>query len=379
MNAIRNLTKQSDNTGSSPRRGRVTINDLAERLGMSKSTVSRALNGYPDISEATRLRVSSMAKKIGYQPLSHAQAIRTGRVRALALVLQTDEPDRHNPFLQEFLMGACEAASAHGWTVTIATATSDADTLTVLDRLIDEHKADGFILPRTEVQDARVDLLRSKSVPYIMYGRTSHGVPPAQQEGSWVDILGEAAMCSAVTRLAGLGHERIAYVGSTSNFNYSHLRRDGYKAGLAVAGLAYDPDLIKSGARTREEGAAQARQLLLHPEPPTGIVFATDMAALGAYSAVSDLGLEVGRDISIIGYDGVPEAEYARPSLTTYWVDTQRAGGRLAELLIRQIRGETAEALREVSEAKLIERQSDGPPAQTSAQLALKIKNRDPI
>ena len=135
MNAIRNFTKQSDGTGSSPRRGRVTINDLAQRLGMSKSTVSRALNGYPDISEATRLRVSNMAKKIGYQPLSHAQAIRTGRVRALALVLQTDEPDRHNPFLQDFLLGACETASAHGWTVPIAPPTPDADPPPGLARL----------------------------------------------------------------------------------------------------------------------------------------------------------------------------------------------------------------------------------------------------
>ena len=117
---------------------------------MSKSTVSRALNGYSDISESTRKRVERTAQRLGYRPLSHAQAIRTGRVRAIALVLQNDEPDQHNPFLQEFLAGACEAASDLGWTVTISTAKSDQDMDAVLNRLIEERKADGFILPRTK-------------------------------------------------------------------------------------------------------------------------------------------------------------------------------------------------------------------------------------
>lgn len=332
------------------------------------------MNGYADISETTRQRVASTAQKLGYQPLSHAQAIRTGRVRALALVLQVDAPDRHNPFLQEFLMGACETASGFGWTLTVSTAQSDEDMQHVLGRLIDERKADGFILPRTEVHDPRVALLRERDVPYVMFGRTEHGLAPTKQAGSWYDILGEAAMCSAVTRLAGLGHERIGYVGSTPNFNYTHLRREGFKAGLAAAGLTLDTELMREGARTRQEGAEAVRALMRLARPPTGLVCATDVTALGAYDALTDLGLRVGHDVSVIGYDGVPEAEFARPGLTTYFVDTRRAGARLAELLIRQIRGEPAETLREVSEATLIERHSDGPPAIGSEQLAEKLQ-----
>ncbi|WP_058239297.1 LacI family DNA-binding transcriptional regulator [Shimia marina] len=376
MTAIR-PTPIDAKTRTSDRRGRrVTINDLAAQLGMSKSTVSRAMNGYGDISESTRQRVARTAKKMGYQPLSHAQAIRTGRVRALALVLQMDAPDRHNPFLQEFLMGACETASGFGWTVTVSTATSDADMLDVLGRLIDERKADGFILPRTEVQDARVALLRARDVPHVMYGRTEHGLSAGQQKGSWYDILGEAAMCSAVTRLASLGHTRIGYVGSRLNFNYAHLRREGFKAGLVAARLPLEAQLMRDGARTRKEGAEEVRALMQLALPPTGIVFATDMAALGAYDALADLGLTVGKDVSVIGYDGVPESEFVRPGLTTYHVDTRRAGARLAELLIRQIRGEAAETLREVSEARLIERHSDGPPRCSAEALAKKLKER---
>ncbi len=374
MSTIRNINSGGRGGAQSGTRRRVTINDLAGRLDMSKSTVSRALNGYSDISETTRVRVAKMAKKMGYSPLSHAQAIRTGRVRALALVLQMDEPDRHNPFLHEFLVGACEAASGFGWTLTVATAASDEDMKSVLNRLIDEHKADGFILPRTQVNDARVCLLRARGVPHILYGRTEHGLSEGRLRGSWYDVLGENAMTRAVHRLAEFGHKRIAYVGSSLNFNYSLLRKEGFLSGLQDVGFPHDAGLVRDGARTREQGLAETRVLLQNDHPPTAIVYATDMAALGGYDAIDELGLLVGKDVSVISYDGAPEAQYARPALTTYSVDTRRAGERLAELLIRQIRGEAADKLRELEEAVLVERASDGPMSVSSGQLGEFIK-----
>ena len=372
------ITLVKGQASSSPKiGGRVTINDLARHLCMSKSTVSRALNGYSDISESTRKRVERTAQRLGYRPLSHAQAIRTGRVRAIALVLQNDEPDQHNPFLQEFLAGACEAASDLGWTVTISTAKSDQDMDAVLNRLIEERKADGFILPRTKVTDPRVQLLRRLGVPYIMFGRTGHGQKQIDTDSSWFDISGETAMRNAVIRLVELGHQRIGYVGSDPKFNYSQLRREGFTGGLHATKLQADPDLLRAGARTREEGATETRALLQLNQPPTAIVYATDMAALGAYRAITELGLTVGKDVSVVGYDGVPESQYERPALTTYDVDTRTAGERLASLLIRQIRGEPAEQLRELQEAQLVERDSDGPPALSSTELAAKIQNSD--
>lgn len=375
MSAIRNIKANGQKSAQSGVQSRVTINDLASNLGMSKSTVSRALNGYSDISETTRVRVSAMAKKMGYSPLSHAQAIRTGRVRALALVLQMDEPDRHNPFLHEFLVGACEAVSGFGWTLTVATAASDEDMKSVLNRLIDERKADGFILPRTQVNDPRVHLLRARGVAHILYGRTEHGVAASRLSGSWYDVLGEKAMTEAVQRLATFGHKRIAYVGSSLNFNYSLLRKEGFLSGLREVDYLRDDTLLRDGARTREQGLAETRALLQCDQPPTAIVYATDMAALGGYDAIGELGLRVGVDVSVISYDGAPEAQYARPALTTFNVDTRRAGGRLAELLIRQIRGEAADSLRELEEAVLVERASDGPATISSKQLGEIIKN----
>ena len=369
------LQKRQSTSQRPPIARRVKLDELANHLGLSKSTVSRAMNGYLDISEATKKRVEVTARQMGYRPLSHAQAIRTGKVRAIAMVINSEEPDRHNPFLQGFLAGACEAASASDWTITISTAKSEQDMLNVLGRLVEERKADGFILPRTEVDDARVKFLKELQVPFILYGRTGYGQPDPMDEVSWFDISGEAAVRNAVSRLVRFGHCRIGFVGSDPKFNYSHLRRDGYLEGLSAAGLQADPELIREGARTREEGAVESRTLMNLKCPPTAIVFATDLAALGCYSVCAEFGLEIGHDISVLGYDGIPECQYVNPSLTTFSVDSQRAGERLATMLIRQTRGEEPARLRELSEAVLIERESDGPPQLTSAELARKINN----
>ena len=139
-------------------RGRVTINDLARELGLAKGTVSRALNGYPDISDATRLRVSRAAERMGYRPMAQAQAIRTGLSRALGLVLNAGPGNAHKPFLTDFLDGISRAASEAAWTLTVATAFDEADEVATMARLVDERKVDGFILPRTKIVDARIDL-----------------------------------------------------------------------------------------------------------------------------------------------------------------------------------------------------------------------------
>ena len=172
----------------------------------------------------------------------------------------------------------------------MATSTSERDTLKVLSRLFEERKADGFILPRTMVKDARVGLLRNLEVPHILYGRTGYGQPNTWEETSWFDIAGETAMRKAVLRLAGFGHTRIGYVGSDPKFNYSHLRRDGYTDGLAAGPAAYDPGSDPG----RRQDAGGRRRAGDGPDAAgtaaDGIVFATDLAALGFYAAAAGFG-----------------------------------------------------------------------------------------
>ncbi|WP_227285065.1 substrate-binding domain-containing protein [Boseongicola sp. H5] len=336
------------------RNPRVTINDLARSLGLAKGTVSRALNGYPDIAEATRVRVMRAAERMGYRPLAQAQAIRTGRARALGLVLNAGGDDAHKPFLTDFLDGISRAASEESWTLTVATAQDEADEVATLARLIDERKVDGFILPRTRLRDARIALLRARDVPFVLFGRTAEPVGCA-----WHDISGEGAMRAAVLRLARRGHTRIGFINGALDYTYAHLRREGYLAGLAEAGLEMRPELMTSGAITMAQGETEGERLLTLAERPTAVVCALDLAALGLYRAAARHGLRIGADLAVIGYDGIPEAATAHPPLTTYAVDSRAAGARLAKLLFARIRGVDPERLREEVPAQLIARGSD--------------------
>lgn len=356
-------------SGKLARRAKVTIQDLSNHLNLSKSTVSRALNKYPDIAESTQVRVAKAAKKLGYRPSTHAQAIRTGLVKSVGLVLNVAGENAHRPFLSDFLNGISLRLGDEDWTLVVATAQSDEHSVEVHARLIAEQKVDGFILPRTKVNDARVDLLKAKGVPFVLYGRVADTTNCA-----WFDASGEQAMEQAVARMHGFGHRQIAFIGGHADNNFELLRREGYLSGLAKSGLKPNEDLIVEGAMSVEQGFRAAGKLLSLPTPPTAIVCALDRAALGVCRAAMSLGLFVGRDISVIGYDGIPEGAYVSPPLTTFSVDSEQAGNRLADIILKIIRGADADSFRELVEAQLIERQSDGPltksPKEISALVA---------
>ncbi|UWQ17492.1 LacI family DNA-binding transcriptional regulator [Jannaschia sp. M317] len=350
---------------------RVTIAQLAAETGLTKGTVSRALNGYPDIAEATRARVQRAADRLGYRPMAQAQAIRTGRAKALGLVMEVSEHDGHSPFLTDFLAGVTTAAGAQGWTLTVATAPSGEQMRDVLDGLIEDRKADGFILQRTLRKDPRIEYLREKGVPFVLYGRCEDltGI-------SYYDIRGGAAMRAGVRRLVEMGHRDIALVTSGSEYNYAHLRTQGFLTAMAAEGLT--PVDVVWGARDHADGVRATRQLLDRDAPPTAIIYVLDQAALGGYRAVKERGLTVGQDVSIMAYDGIPEAANASPPLTTWKVDTKAAGAALARMLIERIKGEAEpEALRWLADATLVEGGSDGPPARTSAHLRQKMINQE--
>jgi LacI family transcriptional regulator len=349
-------------------KGRVTISDVSEALGVTKSTVSRALNGYVDISPGTRLRVRRMADKMGYRPLSHAQAIRTGQTKSLGLVIQMADHDAQRPFLAEFIAGLSRGASAVGWTITIAATDSPAATIETFKTMIRDRKVDGFILPRTMLDDPRITLLRSAEFPFVMFGRS------AKPQGcAWHDVLGEAAMRDAVNRLVGLGHRSVGFINGGMRYTYGPLRRDGFLGAMADAGLPINPTHMREDAVTIDAGALAGRAILTTPTPPTAIVCAVDMAALGVYRAAADLGLTIGTDLSVISYDGVPDGAHVTPQLSTFFVDFTASGQRLSELLIRRIKGEPPEALRETVPATFLDRGSAGPPKRTPRQLAAAI------
>lgn len=351
----------------------MTISDVSNALGLTKSTVSRALNGYPDIAEGTRTRVKRMAQKLGYRPLATAQAIRTGRVRAIGFIIEMAEHDAHRPFMAEFLAGMSRSASAEGWTLTVAASSSPEETLEIISRLRSESKADGFIIPRTLINDDRIATLQRNYIPFVMFGRTE-----TEEETVWYDVAGEDAMRSAVEHLHKLGHRRIAFINGGSQYKYSQLRREGYLEGLKNVGLVADPSLMAEECLSAEDGRAAATKMLSQDEPPTGFVFALDKAALGLYPLAAELGLSIGQHLSVISYDGVPEGAAVTPPLSTHSVDITRAGERLGALLIRHIRGDEAQDLHELEQATFLDRGSAGAPAFTSAQLSAHLRGLGP-
>ncbi len=349
-------------------RKRITISDVSDALGLTKSTVSRALNDYPDISDSTRLRVRRMAENMGYRPLSHAQAIKTGLTKSLGLVIQLADHDSHRPFLAEFLAGLSQGASAQGWTLTIAASDSPTHTIETMQTMIGDRKVDGFILPRAQVDDERVAFLRAAGVPFVLFGRS-----PDPTGCAWFDVLGEDAMRDAVEHLAGLGHRHIGFINGGARYTYSRLRHEGFLAAMEGAGLYFDASHMCDEAVTIQAGKDAGHRILMAKTPPTAIICAVDMAALGVYRAAADLGVAIGTDLSVISYDGIPEGAYATPQLSTFAVDFTESGKRLSTLLIRRIRGEAPEDLRETVRPVFLNRGSAGPPAKSSRQLAQTI------
>ncbi len=348
---------------------RVTIQALARELGLSKSTVSRALNDYPDISQATKRRVSATALAVGYHPSSQARGLRSGRTQAIGLVLDMDSGNTHRPFLSNFLDGISSYLSQLGWTLSVATASGMDGLVNTHRKLLLDHKVDGFIVPRNHRNDSRLALLKTARTPYVIYGRS-----PVADNSPCFDVLSEDAMRQAVRRLAKFGHTQIAYLGGHAEANYEFIRRSGFIAGMKDHGLSVNTALCAQLATTEEEGRLATLSLLQSSNPPTAIVCAMDRAALGACQAIQSLSLKVGIDVSVTGYDGIPEGQHADPRLTSFAVDNHLAGASLARLLVARIEDQPIEHLHELQAAHILPGESDGTVHLQSHELANHVR-----
>lgn len=335
--------------------GGVTIADLAAELGVTKSTVSRALNGYADISEATRERVRAAARASGYFASSAARNLKRGRHETIGVVLPVHSGTMAQPFLAEFFDAVSRTLHASGYDLLTATARSREDAMRTHERLIAARKVDGFILPRTEVNDARVSFLRERGVPFVTHGRTAQ-----QAHHAWFDIDNVGAFRHVVTHLTQLGHKRIALVGGPAAFNFVSQRIEGYRDGLNAAGLPVDESLIVFGDLDAASGLTDGRKVLDHPRPPSAIVCATDAIAVGVMRALTERRMRAGRDVAVTGYDDLPLAAFLDPPLTTFSQETERSGERVAGMLLELIGGARPEDLQELHEAVFIQRSSDG-------------------
>lgn len=341
----------------------MSISALAESLGLSTSTVSRALNGYADVSAKTRSRVEAAAKAIGYQPHPVAHRLATGRTGAIALVSSVRVGNFLDATFASLLSGVAEALREHGYFALSVVLPVGESEMSELTRFLDGRLVDGILLARTRTNDPRVALLQQRGVPFVAHGRTLFNAPHA-----WVDTDNEEAFLLSTRRLIGLGHRRIAFINGHPNMTFAALREQGFRRALHEAGL--DPALcpVRHGEVTAEVGAQIATELIATSaantrasDRLTAVLCATDAMALGAMSAIRQAGLTVGRDISVIGYGNTEAGQYAEPALTTIDHAVVDNGKHLADLLLRQLGGEDPATLTRLEPVSLIARQSDGP------------------
>lgn len=332
----------------------MSLRAIAGLLGLSVTTVSRALGGYPEVGAATRARVLAEAERVGYRPNLLARRLRHGRSEAIGIVLPAEVGQFDDPFFLHLLAAVGPPLQRAGLDLLVMTARPGAEEQSAYRHLIEGRRVDGVLLARTRRDDPRIRYLLDRGTPFVAHGRCEETRPYA-----FVDMDGAAACQAATERLIGFGHRRIGLINASPHYMFAHYRERGWRAALAAAGLPPGP--IRHAEPSEAAGLALMRALLAEPAPPTAVLCATDRLAIGALRAVAQAGLRAGRDISLIGYDDLPMAACTDPPLTTIAQPIARAGERMVAMLTALRDGADPASLTEVWPAQLIPRASDGP------------------
>ena len=336
----------------------VNLQQLAAALGLSKTTVSRALAGYADVSPATRSRVREAAERLGYRPSATARKLALGRVEAVGMILPTGPGHFDDPFFMELITSVGERLAAADLDLLVTTAAPGAAEMRALRRFVEHKRVDAVIVARTHRHDERVSYLLDQGFPFVLHGRVEEARPYA-----YLDTDGASAFSAAVSHLAGLGHRRIGFVGAREECSFAADRFRGFLEGLQECGLAPDDGIVRHGAVDEASAAALARSLLAAAPRPTALLCATDRLAIGAIKAAKDLGLAVPHDLSTVGFDDLAIGRVTDPPLTTMGQSVGKAGHRLADMLLALLGGTPAGELQEIWPVELIRRGSDAPPS----------------
>jgi LacI family transcriptional regulator len=336
----------------------LNLKELSRHLGLSPTTVSRALNGFPEVGEGTRRRCLDAAQRFHYRPNANARNLATGRAGAVGVVISAERNLLLDPIFTEFLAGIVARGSETETDVLVSSTRGD-DT-GAYRRLARMRSVDAVILSTPALQDQRLALLARLGLPAVVHGRTESALPYA-----FLDIDNAGAFAAATGMLAGLGHRRIGLVNGDVGYTFAAHRRRGWRDALAARGLPAPPELEGSGAMTEAEGYRLARRLLGLSEPPTALLCSSIISALGAMRAARDTGLTIGRDLSLVAHDDGIAAirpETLTPAVTTTFSSIRAAGARMAEMAIAVAGGADPASFREIWPVELNLRGSTVPP-----------------
>ena len=335
---------------------RVSLKFLAKELGIAEGTVSRALNDYPDISEATRERVKEVAKKFNYKANQNARRLATGVAEAVAYLMPPNTHAISEPFVSQLLEGLGSSLAKRGWYLLVVQASSPETEAETVENLSSSGKVSGVVISRPYKEDRRIELLKKYNVPFIVHGRSVNS-----EDYAWYDVDGEKAFHDGVGVLADLGHQNIAFIGAPTDYNFGQMRLDGYRRGLASNNLTLDEAIIKIVDMSDDAGAAATAKMLGLPHPPTAILCATDTQAFGALAAIREAGLTPGIEVSVLGYDGLDFGKHTNPPLTTMAQPQSHSGEEICDMLLAIIDGGNPVDYQELRSAILVRRMSVGP------------------
>ncbi|MEL6750815.1 MAG: LacI family DNA-binding transcriptional regulator [Pseudomonadota bacterium] len=310
---------------------RTTLKQLAQHLGLSQTTVSRALNGFPEVSEATRERVRDAAAALDYRASLTATTLATGRTRTVGHVVPVARHGLIDPHFADTLAGASTACQENGYDMLLRMATPEEEQETYRD-LQARQRVDGVVLHEPAMDEPRIALLGDIGLPFIVHGRAEN------EDGyDWLDVDNEAAFRRATEHLIGLGHSRIALINGPERMSFAARRKQGHVTAMAAAGLALE---TREAEMTEPEGAEATIQLLARDsERPTALLFASVLPALGGIRALREAGLNVPDDMSVMAFDD--ELSFLRgmrgSGITAMHSSIHDAGHALMAMLIARI------------------------------------------
>ena len=338
----------------------MNLKELAANLGLSQTTVSRALNGYPEVAEGTRKRVLAAAARHNYRPNTRAKSLATGRAMTIGHVIPiSTNHEMMNPVFGDFIAGAGEIYARAGYDMMLSVVPDDAEDV-AYRTMAQRHSVDGIVIHGPRQGDPRIALLKEVGLPFVVHGRA----PVDDTDYSWVDVNNRRAFERATLHLADLGHRRMALLNGIETMDFAIRRREGFEAAMAERGLPVLPELCRAEEMTESYGHDAAAEMLAAPEPPTAFLVSSLITAIGVRRALEEAGLRMGRDVSIITHDD--ELSYFRnggedPVFTATKSSVRDAGHLAAKMLIDLIETPGSGPRSELLEASLTLGASTGP------------------
>jgi LacI family transcriptional regulator len=336
-----------------------TLKDIADVLGLSAATVSRALNGFPEVNVATRARVEALAREMNYRPNQLAQKLVSGRSGMIGVILRSAEDAAADPTFFEVMTGLSQHLSDHEMDL-VFHATPSTDLVAPYRRMVAKNLLDGFILNAPTEGDPRIAWLIERRLPFVVHGRSGEGPQPYP----YYDIDNARLAAESAQLLMDLGHRRIALLNGPAEYAYACTRRLSFVRALAARGLRVPERFLVHDRLTEETGYRAALAALADPAPPTAFLCASTLIAAGVMRALSDRGLQVPRDASVIAHDdAVPQLRAVNfaPALTVTRSPLRDACAPLARKMHAVLGGADPMQLQTVVTADLILRASTGP------------------